>query len=282
MTADRVISKLNELNLHLSPEIDYRVETMFPQLDGMFVDQKIRKKFKLLQRIEPLLRGLPLEYEQVQVVSKGKEHNVDTIVVFTNSRLICLHTNGKGEPKQNFSFLYYTQIDGLKTTNSWSSRDDLTITLKDGGKLTVSSLLKIDRETMLIVFRNAQKVLNEQGFDPPVSQSRENLCGNCLQIIPRNEFQCVACRATFWKPRDLAIRCFIFSPWCNFSMKNYLTACGQTAYFILMMILISLPLTRGEYGYALLVLMVFYINAVRSTWFNATNGLYLKKIPKRV
>lgn len=282
VTVDRVISKLNELKLLLSPEIDYRVEIMFPRVEGVFVDREIRKKFQLLQRIEPVLRELLLEHEQVQFVSKGKVKLVDTVLVFTNCRLLCLHTNNKGESKQAFSFIYYTQIADLKTTNSWSSRDDLTVALKDGGKVTVPSLLEIDRKAMLTVYQNAQKVLNEQGFDPPVSQSRENLCGNCLKVVPMNEHQCVTCRATFWKTWDLAIRCFIFPPWCNFTMNNYLTACGQIAYFFLMMIIISISLFRGDYGYALMIFMVFYFIAVRSTWLNLTNGLYLKKVPNRV
>ncbi|WP_339736287.1 hypothetical protein [uncultured Gimesia sp.] len=282
VTADRVISKLNELNLHLSPEINYRVETVFPRIEGMFLNREIRKKFQLVQRIEPVLRELLLEHEQVQVVSKGKEKLLHTAMVFTNYRIVCFRMNSKGEPKQAFSFLYYTQIDSLKTTNSWSSRDDLTIALKDGGKLTVSTILKTEREAMLTAFQNAQKVLTEQGFDPSVSQSRENLCGNCLQVVPKDQYQCAACGATFWKPREIVSRYFLFPPWGGFVMKLYLMAAIHLAYLILIMILISISLMRSDYGFPLMIIMVVYIKAAMNMWFIANNGLYQKKFPQRI
>lgn len=282
VTADRVISKLNELNLHLSPEIDYRVETMFPRIEGMLVNREVRKKFQLLQRIETVLRELLLEHEQVQLALKGKENLVDTVMVFTSYRIVCFRTNKKGEPLQTFSFLYFTQIESLKTTNSWSSRDDLTIALKDGGKLTVCTLPETDREAMLTLFQNAQKELNEPGFDPPVSQSRENLCGNCLQIVPKDHYQCAVCGATFWKPKDLAFRCFLFPPWGGFVMKRYLMSAIHLAYIILLLIFISISLIRGDYGFVLIFSMVFYIKIVMNTWFIARNGLNLKKVPQRV
>lgn len=279
VTADRVISKLNELNLPLSPEINYRVETMFPRIEGMLIDREIRKKFRLLQRLEPVLRGLLLENEQVQIVSNGKVNLIDTAMVVTNYRILCLRTNNKGAPKQTYSFLYYTQINGLETTNSWSSRDDLTIKLKDGRKLTVSTIPRTDRETMCSVYQNAQKVLEQQGFDPPVSQSQENLCGKCLKVIPKNQYQCEACGATFWNSREIAIRCFLFPPWGGFVMKFYLMAAIHLAYLLLIMIFVSISLIRGDYGFPLTFFMVFYIIIARNTWLISTSGLYLKDVP---
>ncbi|QDV16933.1 hypothetical protein Pan153_15670 [Gimesia panareensis] len=71
VTADQVLSKLNELDLHLSPEINYQLETIFLETEGFFVNKKIREKFQWIQKIEPYLKKVLLEYEQVLFVSRG-------------------------------------------------------------------------------------------------------------------------------------------------------------------------------------------------------------------
>lgn len=282
MTADRLISKLNELNLHLSPEINYRVESMFPRIEGMLVNWEIRKRFRLIKQIEPVLQKMLLENEQVQLISAGKVDTVDTAMVFTESRLLCLRTNGKGKVIPTFCSIYNSQVREIKNMNTWSARGVLKFELKDGSDLKISGITKTDQDSEDSDSLDNENLQDEKNIDPPVSQSRENLCGNCLQVVPKDHYQCAACGATFWRPWEIVLRSLIFPPWGGFVMQLYLMAAIYLAYLIIIMIFVSIPLMRGDYGLAFMVLVVIYVKAAMSTWFIARKGLILKKIPLRV
>ncbi|MCA9017858.1 MAG: hypothetical protein KDA77_21215, partial [Planctomycetaceae bacterium] len=109
VTADRVIAKLNELNLHLSPEINYHVEAMFPRIEGVLIHWEIKKRFRLIKQIEPGLQKILKENEQVQIISAGKVDLVDTALVFTETRIICLRMNGKKNVVPIFSSIHYSE-----------------------------------------------------------------------------------------------------------------------------------------------------------------------------
>ncbi|MFK7778834.1 MAG: hypothetical protein QM501_12070 [Gimesia sp.] len=278
VTADRVISKLNELNLSLSPEINYRVETMFPKLDGMFWDQTIRKKFQQVKQIEPLLQEILLENEQVLFVTKGKIEYLKSIVVLTNLRMFCLRIDRQGVPHQPFCFLYYTQIVDLKKIDSFIPR----VRLKDGGKMSFGGFRNIDRKTIVSVSLNADKLLDEKGIDPPVSQSRENMCGNCFEVVPKHEYECSACGATFWEPFEVGIRSFIIPSWGDFTMKNYAIARGKLYCTLSVWSGIVTALASADYVLAGMVFITTNFSDAAFTYKSAVNGRYLKQLPENI
>ncbi|QDU09433.1 PH domain-containing protein [Gimesia aquarii] len=286
-----VDTKLTQLNLRLSPDINYRLETMFPKIEGMFANSGIKKKFKLVQRVEPLLKEMLMENEEVLFISKGNQSSVSeqffmgalwaqtinhTVVVLTNLRLLCIRTNGKGKPKRTFWSIYYSQIKELKSTIFGNAK----ICLKDGKNLNYSGFPKIDRKTMRAVFLDAYKLFEEKGFDPEVSQSREKLCGNCFDVVPKHNYECESCGATFWKPSEIGIRSFVFPSWGDFVMKHYSVACAELLGFMILLMAIAFAVSDGEYGFAVFLFVIANGADAAITAQIAAKGLHLKKVPR--
>lgn len=291
VTSELVDTRLTELNLVLSPEINYRLETMFPQLEGWFVNGAIKKKYKLVQQVEPLLKEMLLDKEEVLFVSKGIQNSFiesffmgalwaqtinHTVVVLTNLRLLCLRTNGKGKPKQTFWSIYYSQIKDLKSTIFGNSK----IILKDGTKLIYKGFPKQDRKGMRNVFLEAYRLFEEKGFDPPVSQSRERLCGNCYEVVPRGDYDCDACQATFWRPSEIAIRSFVFPSWGDFVMKHYPVAIAEMFGFLFLLMLMAVAIAEGDFVFAGVLFLLANGGDALVTSIIAAKGLHLKKVPE--
>ncbi len=279
VTVDRVISKLNELNLHLSPEINYRLETMFPKLDGMFVNRGIKKKCQLVQQIEPLLKAMLLEHEQVLFVSKGGR-GLDlqrVIAVLTNLRLLCMHNTGDGEPSYPYWTIYYSQIDELKDTILQNPK----LYLKDGTKLRLNDFPKQEHETLRDVFQEAAQRFQKEGLDPPVSQSRENLCGNCFVIVSKHASECDACGATFWPPFEVGVRSLIFPPWGSFLIRPYQIAFGELLSYALIGFSVLVFDVKDVPAVAVLAFVLISATAAMEYSQIAAKGLYLKKVPER-
>ncbi|WP_298862402.1 hypothetical protein [uncultured Gimesia sp.] len=275
VTPEMVRLKLSQLGLVLSPEINYRLETMFPRLDGIFLDRKIRKKFQQVKEIEPLLKAMLLKNEQVLFVTKGKIEYHESIVVLTNLRMLCMPVNSKEVPHQPFWFIYYTQVVDLKKIDSFIPR----IRLKDGGKVSFQRFQDIDRKTISSVSLNAVKLLEEKGIDPSVSQSRGNMCSHCFEVVAKHEFECDACGATFWEPFEVGIRSLIFPSWGDFAMKDYVIAYSKLSFTVFIWVGIAFALANGEFFYAVLVFVTTNCGDAVFTYNSAMNARYLKQLP---
>ncbi|WP_299465857.1 hypothetical protein [uncultured Gimesia sp.] len=215
VTIDPIVTKLAQMNLELSPEVHYRWGTVFSRLEGISLDEAIRVKFDLVKQIEPVLQKMLLEHEQVLFVSKGDLQFKKTVMVLTNLRLLCVDASRKGEPRQPNWAIYYSQIDELKSTVFRHPK----FCLKDGMKLSFNDFPKHDRQTLHNVFQDAARRFQEEGLDPEVSQSRENLCGNCFEIVSKQTYECDVCGATFWTPFEFGVRSFLFPPWLSFILR---------------------------------------------------------------
>ena len=110
-TDDQILSRLKELKLELDPEIPYRLQNLFPTLDGWFVNNTIKQKAKLIRELEPKLTGILKDGEEVLYVAKGVRHSFleamfmgalwanlmnQTVFVLTNARMLMFQTNSKG------------------------------------------------------------------------------------------------------------------------------------------------------------------------------------------
>ena len=248
-TDDQIRAKLGELKLELNPEIKYRLPNLFPKLEGWFASVPIKAKAKLIQQLEPRLEEMLNPGEQVLFIAKGVQQSFfeslfmgalwasminQTAFVLTNARMLMMNTNSKGKPKHMFWMIYYSEIETFKC--SWVT-GAMKLKLDDGRKMAFSGFPKVDRKMMVEVFEEAVDEYRETGFEPTSTQSMENLCSHCYDVVPKGEFECEGCEATYWKPSELAIRSLIFPSWGDFLMGHYLLATFELlGYFIGLMI----------------------------------------------
>ncbi|MAT15131.1 MAG: hypothetical protein CMJ46_07655 [Planctomyces sp.] len=289
VTREAVVQKLEELDLHLSPFIDYRLETMFPKLEGMFAKGAIKKKHKLVSTIEPLMEEMLLKNETVLFVSKGNQYSFverffmgiwsttinHTVVILTNLRLLCIRTNGKGKPKKTFWCIYYSQIRDFKSTFAGNAK----IILKDGKKLVYSGFPKIDRNKMREVFIEAYDNFESKGFDPEVTQSQERLCGHCFEVVPKGQYQCPSCTATFWTPTEVGVRSLIIPSWGDFVMGHYPIAIAELIGFALVLFVVTGAIMNGDYLFAAFFFFMANVMDAIITAQIAKKGLHLKQEP---
>ncbi|QDU79427.1 hypothetical protein Pla110_11370 [Polystyrenella longa] len=292
-TVDRpaVEKKLAELNLHLSPHINYQLETMFPKLEGMFVKGTIKKKAALVNRLEPLMDEMLLDNETVLFVSKGNQSSFaesffmgalwaqminHTAVVLTNLRLLCIRTNGKGKPKRTYWSIYYSQIRHLGSTIFGNAK----IKLKDGKSLSYSGFPKIDQQTMRSVFQDAYRSFEEKGFDPPVTQSWERLCGHCYEVVPKGQYRCEECGTTFWTPAEIGFRSFVFPSWGDFVMKHYPIAVFELLGFLVLIAIMLGAAANEDYVFAIFAFFIGNGSDALITSRIAAKGLHIKQEPE--
>lgn len=226
-TADQV---LEQLGLGLDPEIAYRTESMFSKLTGWGSKGQIKRKVRLVRRIEPVLKQMLRPGEEVLYVAKGVQYKLleqyflgfwaasinQTVFVLTNARLLMLHANSKGAPRHTYWMIYYSEIERFKPT--WHGT--LFVKLRDGNKLKFTGFPKLDRKQMPLIFGQALQAYRERGFIPQVSQSRENLCSYCMERVPKKQYACRQCGAEYWTPKTIALRSLIFPSWGDFTMRH--------------------------------------------------------------
>ena len=222
--------RLRELGLTLPEGIACQAETLFPKREGWGWKKDFRARHKLLQAASPLLERCLLPGEEVLYLGKGCRYSLaefyflglwastinHTVVVITNFRLLLFHTNGKGVPKQTHWMVYYSQIRYFKT----SLLGMIILKLNDRRTLTFSGFNRLDRLMMPALIEENIEKYRQLGFDPHTSQSMENLCSHCLEKVAKYLYECDRCQSQFWKPRELAIRSFVFPSWGDFLMGH--------------------------------------------------------------
>lgn len=290
VTPERVAAKLTELKLELSPAISYRLETLFPQLEGWFVNRRLRKKFQQIQKLEPLLADLLLEHEEVQLVLHGNQGTLADIIltgslwigttsctalVFTNLRLYCIRTDDQDTPQKTFWSIYYSQIHNLQLTLFGSAR----FSLKDGRRLLFSGVIKEDLDRMQATVQENCDRFRNTGFDPAVTQSREQLCGHCFDVIPPGLYDCESCGATYWTPSEVGIRSFLFPSWGDFVMKHEVLAFMELIGFCLLLLFTLSSFSEGKYGTGLAVFFLANLADALMSVQIATRALHLKSVP---
>ena len=211
-----------------------------------------------------------------------------TAFVLTNARLIMLRTNGKGKPQHTFWMIYYSEIETF--VGGWTG--SMKLKLEDGRKMNFSGFPKPDRKAMVEVFEAALKEYQEKGFEPSTTQSMENLCSHCYDVVPKDEFKCEGCGATFWKPSELAFRSLIFPSWGDFLMGHYWLAIfemlGYLVGLVVFVVSTGMALKTGRQEEIVgaiisLVLFFFFAHAVDAgvTYSVAKKGLNPKTGPLR-
>jgi hypothetical protein len=230
--AAEIQKQLDSLKITLDAEILYRLESMFAKVSGWGAKGEIKRRAKLVKAIEPTLKEMLLPKEEVLYVAKGIQYSFaeqyfmgalwanllnQTVFVLTNLRLLMMRSKSNGTPTHTFWVLYYSEIAEFKP--SWTGV--LKLKLRDKSAISFTGFPKLDRKAMPPIFQSALDRYHELGFEPPVSQSRENLCAECFQVVNKGRFVCQHCGAEYWKPMAVALRSLVFPSWGDFCMKHY-------------------------------------------------------------
>ena len=224
--------RLQKLKIELDDSIDYRLETLFAKTTGWGANGEIKRRAKLIRQVEPTLQEMLLPKEEVLYVAKGVQYSFaesyfmgalwanmlnQTVFVLTNLRLLMLRSKSNGKPTHTFWVIYYSEIAEFKPT--WTGV--LKLKMRDGKRCTFTGFSKLDRKAMPTLFQDTLDRYRQQGFEPTVSQSRENLCSHCFKIVSKDVYVCRHCGADYWTPKELALRSLIFPSWGDFCMKHY-------------------------------------------------------------
>lgn len=298
MTAEQVQAKLAELKL-VMPPLPYRWETLFAKLEGWGVKGYIQRKQKLISNSANLLQKMLRPGEEVLYVGKGVYASFveqyfmgalianlinQTVFVLTNLRLIMLHSNTKGVPQHTYWTIYYSQIKTFKA--SWTGTVNLV--LVDGTSLKFSGFEKLDRTQMPAVFEKALADYVALGFNPVVSQSRENVCSHCFEVVPKKQFECGRCQAKYWQPGEIALRSLIFPSWGDFIMGHTSAAIMELIGYMVtwVVIIAAFAGARNNDGdgivgaviLAAFLLSFAHIADALLTYFVARKGLHARKV----
>lgn len=289
LSATEVIqAQLSKLRLSLDADIPYRLPTIFAKITGWGAKGEIKRRAKLIQQIEPTLKKMLMPKEEVLYVAKGTQSSTSealfmgaywatvmnqTVFVLTNLRILMLRSKSNGKPTHTFWVLYYSEIDQFQPT--WTGT--LKLKLKDGKKFTFTGFPKLDRKAMPTIFQDAIDNYRKLNFQPNVSQSRENLCSHCFQVVPKDRYVCRSCGSEFWTPRELALRSLIFPSWGDICMKHYQFATVELLGYVISWIVAISILTSPspEEGFFLLGFIFFIEHPVDAmlTYSVAKKGL---------
>lgn len=286
--AEEVQAQLNKLKLSLDAAIPYRLPTVFAKISGWGAKGEIKRRAKLIQQIEPTLKKMLMPKEEVLYVAKGTQSSTSealfmgaywaavmnqTVFVLTNLRILMLRSKGNGKPTHTFWVLYYSEIDLFQP--SWTGA--LKLKLKDGKKFTFTGFPKLDRKAMPTIFQDALDNYRKLNFHPAVSQSRENLCSHCFQVVPKDRYVCRNCGSDFWTPKELSLRSLVFPSWGDICMKHYQFAMVElfgylVSWFVAISILVGPNPEDGFFVLLLIFLIEHPVDAIL-TYSVAKKGL---------
>lgn len=285
-TAEDVVERLAELKLSIDTTGPYRLEKMFPKLEGWGSKGDIKAKVALIKQIQVTLDEALMPNEEVLYISKGVQHSIiealtigalwsnminQTVFVLTNLRLLMFRSNSKGKPAETCWAIFYSQISRFKA--KFTGVVDLK--LKDGKRLCFAGFSRTDKKTMPAVFEECVETYRDREFDPDCSQSREDLCGRCFTVVRKGEFVCSNCETRFWTPGQVAFRSLIFPAWGDFLLKHYALAVVELiGVAITWFLAVTFVMNESEYVAAALV--IFFAHSIDAiiTYFIARKGLH--------
>ncbi|MGB7346075.1 MAG: hypothetical protein WBD20_17795 [Pirellulaceae bacterium] len=206
----------------------------FPKLSGMGWKGDVKNRMNLLNACAGQMQKTLKEGEEVLYIGKGVQQKFveqyfmgiwantinQTVFVFTNLRVILLNSNGKGVPKHQFWSIFYNEIEKFKGGFMGGSK----LKLRDGSKFSYGGFKGHDRKAIPQVVEHARNEYASLGFTPQSTQSRETLCSNCVEVVPKDTFECGNCGQKFYTPKELALRSLVFPSWGDFTMGHYVLA----------------------------------------------------------
>ncbi|MGI9517071.1 MAG: hypothetical protein ACR2NP_08505 [Pirellulaceae bacterium] len=251
--------KVADLGLHFPDDIQWNFDTMFPKLKGMGIKREIKQKHAMIQKLHETLADTLYPDEEVQYVARGAHvkfseqyflgiwaHVINqTVFVLTNVRVLMFHINTRGKFHNSIWMVYYSQIMKFKKSPFFGS---MVMKLKDKKKFVFSGFKGPDRKRMPKILAQMNEQYSALDFDPEVTQSRENLCTVCKQVVPRRTYKCKNCGQTYWQPSEIALRSLIFPSWGDWIMGHRGLAIAELFGYVMTWIVIIVLAFSPEIG----------------------------------
>lgn len=235
VSEQEISEKLASLNLSVDTlPFPVDIAKCFPKTSGMGWKGDVKRRHKLLTLCQSQLQKTLKDGEEVLYIGKGVQQKFaeqyflgvwaalinQTVFVFTNLRVVLFNSDTKGNPKHTFWSIFYNEVGKFKG----GLLGGANLKLKDGSKFSYSGFKGIDRKTIPMVVQEARSEYDTLGFTPQSTQSRENLCSRCVEVVPKGLCKCANCGQEFYEPSKLALRSLIFPSWGDFCMGHTILA----------------------------------------------------------
>ena len=265
----------------------------FPKLSGMGWKGDVKRRHKLLVNCQVQLQKTLKQEEEVLYIGRGVQQKFaeqyflgiwaafinQTVFVFTNLRVVLLNSDTKGNPKHTFWSIFYSEIAKFKGSMFGNAK----LTLRDGSKFSYGNFKGIDRKTIPNIVQEARAEYETLGFTPTSTQSRENLCSNCVEVVPKDQYDCDNCGQKFYTPMQLALRSLVFPSWGDFCMKHTMLAVvellGYVISWVFLLVVVFAAFSDGGADATLTAIIFFclivmeHVGDAILTYYIAKKGL---------
>ena len=246
LSAEEVVQeKLLSLDYTFPPSIPedaFDAVSIFPKIKGLGWKKDVKRRLLYLYNCESQLQKALLPGETVKYVALGVQQKLleqyflgifaqsinQTLFVFTNLRILLFNSDRKGHPKHSYWSIYYNEIKKFKGFIS-----TMTLKLHDKSTYKYTHFKGKDKKRIPKLVEEAIGEYELLNFQPESSQSRENLCTTCLQVVPTQVYQCPTCQREYFTPWELTKRSLIFPSWGDFTMGHRLVGSIELASYLI-------------------------------------------------
>lgn len=194
----------------------YVCEEVFPE-EGRRARSLSKKRFRMLQRLDPLLDRMLADGERVHFATWGMEYAFweqyflglwallvnRRVLVVTDRRLLLLQVHRGSRPGALKAQIEYRAV-ARATTRSFGF---LLLELRDGKKVTLSGVPGPDRKRLLAA---VERFRGQGGAALPGRVGRQNLCPHCCATVAGLPAACPHCHRPFKSARRAFYRSLVF------------------------------------------------------------------------
>jgi hypothetical protein len=190
---------------------------MLFKADGYFAHRRARRRFRLLQAVDPKLKAVLYPGEKVYfatlgtTVSLGERFLLGWLayylnmraLVFTSHRALLLQLDSHKRPSGLVSQLSYSAIASVRSTWNGFCRVELL-------NEKVYNFMHMPRAERKLVAGFLNEIV--QGTNTPFPQGTEleHLCPHCFNVVPDHPESCPACTGRFKSARRAGLLSFLF------------------------------------------------------------------------
>jgi len=247
----------------------------FPLTSGWGVKKRNQQRVDWIRRAAPLLERILEPGERIRHLTLG---NVSyplelvmmgawaqminrTLIVFTSSRVLMIHSDGRGQPR---SFVNEIPLQAIKK-------------MKGGFLGSLQIAAGKGTRNFAGIPKDSRKVID--GFvhpNPGATGSFRHLCSSCFAAHDQHLDRCSRCNSTFKSPKTAALRSLILPGLGDWYIGHRgFAALEMIGSIFVWIIVIALIAEEGVVGFVLGLILLGLVNGMDAilTYFQAKKGL---------